>query len=201
MTHNCVLHEMLSVLDPAQEPPPLAGIGLLQSLVRGWVPPPHVTLQVPEAVHSLQLPSEIKRLQIIHLAQSIHPYSYSTVILIYQMICQSSRSTYAFRLFTKNNQFRNIALITEMKRTLYCRFIKFMQCKILRILFLLMTHNCALHEMLSVPDPEQIAPPLDGGGLLQSLVLGCISPPQVTLQVPEVAQFPQLPSEKKYRHV
>jgi hypothetical protein len=51
---------MLSELGPGQVAPPFAGVGLLQSLVRGCVPAPQVTLQVPEAVHSPQLPTEIK---------------------------------------------------------------------------------------------------------------------------------------------
>ena len=31
-------------------------------------------------------------------------------------------------------------------------------------------HDCVLHAALSEPKPAQVAPPLDGGGLLQSLV-------------------------------
>jgi hypothetical protein len=37
-------------------------------------------------------------------------------------------------------------------------------------IFLPMGHSCALHETLSEPNPGQAAPPLDGAGLLQSLV-------------------------------
>ncbi len=33
MTQNCVLHEVLSELDPGQDVPPLEGAGLLQSRV------------------------------------------------------------------------------------------------------------------------------------------------------------------------
>ena len=38
--------------------PPLAGLGLLQSLVRVEVPFPHVALQAPKADHAPQTPAE-----------------------------------------------------------------------------------------------------------------------------------------------
>ena len=56
-------------------------------------------------------------------------------------------------------------------------------------------HNCVLQDAFSEPDPGQVAPPLDGAGLLQSLVLNWVPPPQVTLHVPDEAQLPQLPSK------
>ena len=51
-----------------------------------------------------------------------------------------------------------------------------------------------LHAWLSEPDPEQVTPPLEGAGLLQSLVLDWDPPPQVALQVPQAVQDPQVPS-------
>jgi len=42
----------------------------------------------------------------------------------------------------------------------------------------------------------QSDPPLEGGGLLQPLVLNCLPPPQVTLQAPHEDQAPQFPSVK-----
>ncbi len=43
-------------------------------------------------------------------------------------------------------------------------------------------------------DPEQLAPPLEGAGLLQSLVWVWFPAPQVTLQVDKELQLPQFPS-------
>jgi hypothetical protein len=42
--------------------------------------------------------------------------------------------------------------------------------KIVKLNFLPMGHSCDLQGAFSVLDPGQAAPPLDGGGLLQSLV-------------------------------
>jgi hypothetical protein len=39
-----------------------------------------------------------------------------------------------------------------------------------KTVIILMTHNCVLHATLSELDPEQVAPPFAGVGLLQSLV-------------------------------
>ena len=58
MGHARVLQEAFSELDPRQDDPPLEGVGLLQSLVRNCVPPPHVTLHVPQELQAPQLPSK-----------------------------------------------------------------------------------------------------------------------------------------------
>jgi hypothetical protein len=57
--HNIVLQEKVSELGPGQVDPPVEGEGLLQSLVRDLVPPPHVTLQGPNELQTPQFPSVI----------------------------------------------------------------------------------------------------------------------------------------------
>jgi hypothetical protein len=51
-----------------------------------------------------------------------------------------------------------------------------------------------LQDVDSVLDPEQVVPPLEGEGLLQSLVRDWFPPPHVKLQVPQELQAPQFPS-------
>ena len=48
--------------NPAQSSPLATLAGLVQVLLRGWLPPPHVTVQAPQAVHGVQLPSTLKPL-------------------------------------------------------------------------------------------------------------------------------------------
>lgn len=56
-------HCWLSVAGPEHGNPPLDGGGLVQVRVLVWVPPPHVTVQEPQALQSDQPPStEIGRL-------------------------------------------------------------------------------------------------------------------------------------------
>jgi len=50
-----------------------------------------------------------------------------------------------------------------------------------------------LHACDSDPDPAQVAPPLDGAGLLQRRVRDWVPPPHVRLQVPKADQVPQFP--------
>ena len=45
----------------------------------------------------------------------------------------------------------------------------------------------------SDPDPGQVAPPLDGAGLLQTRERDCVPPPHVRLQAPKADQAPQFP--------
>ena len=45
--------------------------------------------------------------------------------------------------------------------------------------------------------PSHSSPPLDFGGLLQSLDLSCVPIPQVMLQGPKDVQSPHLPSTRK----
>jgi hypothetical protein len=52
-----------------------------------------------------------------------------------------------------------------------------------------------LQELDSELNPRQVVPPLEGEGLLQSLVLNWFPPPHVVLQVPQELQAPQFPSE------
>lgn len=51
-----------------------------------------------------------------------------------------------------------------------------------------------LQLWLSDDEPPQGAPPPDGDGVLQDLVLNWTPPPQVALQVPQTVHVPQLPS-------
>ncbi len=59
-----------------------------------------------------------------------------------------------------------------------------------------MGHSCELQGAFSELDPGQAAPPLDGAGLLQSLVWDWVPPPQVTVQVENELQAPQFPSKR-----
>jgi hypothetical protein len=43
-------------------------------------------------------------------------------------------------------------------------------------------------------DPGHVAPPFEGGGLLQSLLRAWVPPPQVLVQVDQLPQTPQFPS-------
>jgi hypothetical protein len=61
--------------------------------------------------------------------------------------------------------------------------------------------SCSLQEVVLVSSPRQSAPPFEGGGLLQSLVLVLFPPPQVTVQLEKAPQFPHCPSEKQYSTV
>ncbi len=60
---------------------------------------------------------------------------------------------------------------------------------------LLIGHRSVLQDVDSELDPEQVVPPLEGEGLLQSLVRDWFPPPHVKLQVPQELQAPQFPSE------
>ena len=51
------LSTLSPLVSPKQLAPPLAGDGLLQLRVRVCVPPPHVTLQVPQLAQPPQFPS------------------------------------------------------------------------------------------------------------------------------------------------
>ena len=50
------LHFSVSSLAPGHSNPPLAGEGLVQVLERLRLPPPHVTPQEPQSLHSLHEP-------------------------------------------------------------------------------------------------------------------------------------------------
>jgi hypothetical protein len=52
------LQVVFSELCPVQFVPPWDGAGLLQSLIRDWVPPPQVTLQADKELQAPQIPSE-----------------------------------------------------------------------------------------------------------------------------------------------
>ena len=52
--------------------------------------------------------------------------------------------------------------------------------------------------MLSLPEPEQAAPPLEAAGLSQFRDRDWVPPPHVTLHEPQEAQEPQLPSTERY---
>ena len=52
--------------------------------------------------------------------------------------------------------------------------------------------------MLSLPEPEQAAPPFDEAGLSQVRERDWVPPPHVTLHEPQEAQEPQLPSTETY---
>ena len=56
-------------------------------------------------------------------------------------------------------------------------------------------HGWSLHEKVAEFDPGQSSPPLEGAGLLQSLVWDWFPPPQVTVQVDKALQSLQFPSE------
>jgi hypothetical protein len=56
-------------------------------------------------------------------------------------------------------------------------------------------HGWSLQEKVAEFDPGQSSPPLEGAGLLQSLVWDWFPPPQVTEQVDKALQSLQLPSE------
>lgn len=58
--HPFVLQEVISVLDPTQFWPPLAGAGLVHVLDRAWPPPPHVTEQDPHELQEDHWPSTKK---------------------------------------------------------------------------------------------------------------------------------------------
>ena len=61
-------------------------------------------------------------------------------------------------------------------------------------LFLPIGHFGVLHIWVSQDDPAQAKPPLDGGGLLQSLALPWMASPQEVLHADHADQAPQLPS-------
>lgn len=46
---------------PTQSAPPYCGSGLVQFLVRFWLPPPHVVEQVPQDPQSAHIPSTEKK--------------------------------------------------------------------------------------------------------------------------------------------
>ena len=53
-----------------------------------------------------------------------------------------------------------------------------------------------LQACVSCPEPWQLAPPLDGAGLLQDLVLPCCPPIQLAEHVDQAPHWPQPPSVK-----
>ena len=55
--HSCVLQLNVSDADPEHWAPPYAGAGLLDCLVRVWVPPPQVLLQEEKELQDPQPPS------------------------------------------------------------------------------------------------------------------------------------------------
>ena len=56
---TCVLQAWLWLVAPEQRAPPYCGAGLEQLRVRTWVPPPHVTVQVPHDPQFEKPPSTV----------------------------------------------------------------------------------------------------------------------------------------------
>ena len=58
-----VLQSCVLLLTSTQSAPPYWGAGLVQVLKRSWVPPPHVTVQVPQEPQEAHRPSTTKNNQ------------------------------------------------------------------------------------------------------------------------------------------
>lgn len=67
----CVLQDCWLDAAPEHCNPPYCGAGLVQDLVRSWVPPPHVTVQVSQLDHDVYPPLTMRNENII-LKQNNH---------------------------------------------------------------------------------------------------------------------------------